>query len=520
MKPTLSDFTNDTSMNALVLFDDEYGAPNATAYRIWEAIERRLSHDPATTRIYLSKSELLHLTGMVKGGSAYKRIATALHQLRRVDIHYRTRLFLGHKNNQEKQCHLIDFEKDILPDRSQQECYRIDVDPVWAKIYGRGRLQSFNQTLFAGLSPMLHSYATIVNYKLTTRYQRAQAQESYDENWNYTINYEDYLSWIFSPLPYTAPRTIFTHQIEEKATPLLEAKYLAEMPKVVPRKPDKNNKRDKPRWKIVFKPGEQFFIDYHRFYGPAKAELDDVPDDASAKQDNPDGSNHTSRPTQHSDAKTPVAKKTGTAEVIPLFGQHQPSRSTKPDDAHSPATEQTEAAQVITLFGQLFSPDKEIAPSDTATKFANQLIKKFDGLEPALSFIRWAVPKAAKTFPDMRVIGGLKNLIDEYQKQKSRTPTVQTAQEREKAMDEEARLKARYDRYCRTAIELKVAEMSGAELIAFQEQVKRTLEQISGMPGTTNPKKIEERVKIDQLVRTGLLEDYIPWRQRELCRLR
>jgi len=489
MKPTLSDFTNDPSMNALVLFDDEYGAPNATAYRIWEAIERRLSHDPATTRIYLSKSELLHLTGMVKGGSAYKRIATALHQLRRVDIHYRTRLFLGHKHNREKQCQLIDFEKDILPDRSQQECYRIDVDPVWAKIYGRGRLQSFNQTLFAGLSPMLHSYATIVNYKLTTRYQRAQAQEPYDENWDYTINYEDYLSWIFSPLPYTAPRTIFTHQIEEKATPLLEAKYLAEMPKVIARKPDKKNKREKPRWKIVFKPGEQFFIDYHRFYGPAKAESDDVPDDASTKQDNPDGPDHTSRPTQHVDAQ-------------------------------SPATKQTGAADVITLFGKLFSPDREIAPSDTATQFANHLIKRLDGVEPALAFIRWAVPKAAKTFPDMRVIGGLKNLIDEYQQQKSRTPAVQTIQEQEKAIDEEAKLKDRYDRYCRTSIELKVAEMSGAELIAFQEQVKRILEQTSGMPGTANPGKMEERVKIDQLVRTGLLEDYIPWRQRELCRLK
>ena len=120
----------------------------------------------------------------------------------------------------------------------------------------------------------------------------------------------------------------------------------------------------------------------------------------------------------------------------------------------------------------------------------------------------------------MRVIGGLKNLIDEYQQQKSRTPAVQTIQEQEKAIDEEAKLKDRYDRYCRTSIELKVAEMSGAELIAFQEQVKRILEQTSGMPGTANPGKMEERVKIDQLVRTGLLEDYIPWRQRELCRLK
>lgn len=477
-RPTREEFKRDPQMSAAVFFDDVYGPPKQMAYRIWLAIEKSLSHDSKKTTFYLTKIELLQIAEIkIKGGSGVVALERALHQLRRTDIWYRSVPFLDNKKNQIGHFQLIDWKRDIKPGNSDQECYVITVHPIIARLYKRKKLLNwFNHALMADLSPTKHCFATILNYRLTIRYQVARRKKTID--WDYTISYQGYLEWIFGAAIYTSKSTIEDNQLHPKTQHLVERGLLAQLPRL--ERPVINGVAQKTGWNVVFTPGSQFFDDYHRSYGKKPIDVEAL-DDRSAPGPSP---------------------------------EHPALNAEENKSTETP----TDVDQVLTRFNRHFSPDKKIRTTPTAAKFAQRLIDEF-GLERALSFIEWGVRKAAHSFAEMKVIGGLVNYIDDF-KRDSSPPKPNSTQETEREIQENKELQANYDRYCRSSIQSKIAEMSGAETMAFNTQVAAQVEAAKGQPGTKDSANYTELIQIQELVKAGLLHDFPIWRQIEQKRLK
>jgi len=457
-------------MEYLVLCDTKYGRPGQKAYRIWNGIEKRLSHDPRTTTFFLTRMELLALTGSV-GGSGWSGTLKALHQLRRTDIHYRSAPIFNLRPNRVGQLQLIDFDRSSHPENPMLQCYKIVVDSRIARAYKKKNLYSFNESLMGHLTPQQHCYASILNFKFTGRYRAAIRKGEDYSSVGYSPSYERYCRLAGGLTHYTAPSTIVREQIVKQNQYLVDLGFLACLPELVPAK--------QTRWKIVFKPGQHFFIDYHRFYLGETLKF------------------------EHPSSDQPKHEKQASVNQPDL--EEQEIKSVQEE------LELTDEARLFNRFNELWSPNEKLHMSDKALGKSQAVIKRLNGMYGAMHFIDWAVNKAKSSWPEMKSFGGLVKFLDEYERLGG---APRREQEGPPASCENEQRDC-YDRYCRTEVPRLLDQMSGSESTNFHAEIDRQVASVTGIPGARDPKKLKQEFVTTALTRNGQLDNFVVWSQKE-----
>ena len=368
-----------------------FGHPGPLAYKIVQSVFRKITDEgsPFPATVSFSKRELGRWVGRdVFGGRDSKDIYNAIRQLEDTRISVALYGASGEVlDNPHNFRFLIDSAfkgtgKDIHSINLQ--AMKLVVNPLIIESMRQNHFVVFNWERLANLAPLSAVLYKRLYLVFSTLYENAHDRNSL----RFEKDYEDMCGEWLGGLVVEKYKSTIAKQLATHFNLLIEKGLL--------RSAVIEKRADGERYKIAFRPGKEFFVDYENFYKRPKARLLQFQLTAD-----------------RFDIQKPL-------ELVEYFYKQ----------VHG----------VDTLETKIFSPKD--------TDFIAELVEKFgdDGVQ---DFIDYAVAEAPKTKYDMKTVHALKTYLPAWQADKEKRAGAQARKQAERQKQAEARTLSEYESFAK-----------------------------------------------------------------------
>ena len=374
-----------------------YGQPSIVAYKVLQAVFRKITLEgkPYPETVAFSYRELARMIGReVIGGTDSKQLFTAIRQLQDTKIelfHY------DEKNNKRQQFSSRRFELIITTGfigegkvgNPRLKAAVLTVHPIIMESMRQGHFAIFNWTRLSKLEPIAAAMYKRVYLHLSNLYENQYGKEGL----RFEKRYEDICAeWLGGLKP---------ERYRSRIIQQLGAYFDALQATGLIRSVTVERTADEQGFKLVFKPGKEFFYDYEHFY----------------RKDNKNRVLQFHEAADHAHLKAPYS-------AVRSFYKHVLN------------------ADEPTLDAMVFS-EKDIA-------FARQMIDRFNE-DSFRDLIKFALNEAPKTNFKMQSIAAVKTYLPAWQADLEQRDKRLIAQRKEDDKRHKAKLEEEYEQFKRQA---------------------------------------------------------------------